>query len=107
MPLTVCPLSNVKLRVFPDLRHHNFKAMYDAGLRVMINSDDPAYFGGYVDDNFAQLRAAGIVDDALAGELAANAVASSFLDDEGKALLFAEIRDYASSIGVPVPRRAA
>jgi len=108
VPLTVCPLSNRALRATPaDLAEHPLPVMFDEGLVVSVHSDDPAYFGGYVDDNFAQLRAAGIVDDALAGELAANAVASSFLDDEGKALLFAEIRDYASSIGVPVPRRAA
>ena len=53
VPLTVCPLSNVKLCVFPDLAHHPLKALLDAGLCATVNSDDPAYFGGYVD---AQLR---------------------------------------------------
>src|SRR5207302_262908 len=51
-PLTVCPLSNVKLRVFPTLRQHNLKQLLDRGLLVTVNSDDPAYFGGYVGDNF-------------------------------------------------------
>src|SRR2546422_10595848 len=52
IPLTVCPLSNVKLRVFPNLADHNLKKMLDRGLLVTVNSDDPAYFGGYVADNF-------------------------------------------------------
>lgn len=54
MPLTVCPLSNVKLRVFPTLAAHNLKALLDAGLVATVNSDDPAYFGGYLADNFVQ-----------------------------------------------------
>ncbi|MEC9296315.1 MAG: adenosine deaminase [SAR324 cluster bacterium] len=52
MPLTVCPLSNTKLRVFDKMEDHNLKEMLDAGLCVTINSDDPAYFGGYMNDNF-------------------------------------------------------
>ena len=52
MPLTVCPLSNIKLRVFDKMEDHNLKEMFDAGLCVTINSDDPAYFGGYMNDNF-------------------------------------------------------
>ena len=58
MPLTVCPLSNVKLCVFPTLAEHNLKALLDAGLCVTVNSDDPAYFGGYINDNFVQTFAA-------------------------------------------------
>ena len=54
MPLTVCPLSNVKLRVFPTLARHNLPALLDAGLCVTVNSDDPAYFGGYLLENFVQ-----------------------------------------------------
>lgn len=52
VPLTVCPLSNVRLGVFPDMRSHNFKKLLDAGVVVTINSDDPAYFGGYMLDNY-------------------------------------------------------
>ena len=80
VPLTVCPLSNVKLRVFPDLRHHNFKAMYDAGLRVMINSDDPAYFGGYVGENYVATAAALGLTDADLAAVARNSFLASFLD---------------------------
>ena len=58
VPLTVCPLSNVKLRVFPDLARHNLKQLLAAGLRVTVNSDDPAYFGGYVNDNFTAAQQA-------------------------------------------------
>ncbi|SNS86850.1 adenosine deaminase [Rhodococcoides kyotonense] len=55
IPLTVCPLSNVRLQVTPDLRDHPIRNMIERGLVVTVNSDDPAYFGGYVDDNFAAL----------------------------------------------------
>jgi adenosine deaminase len=58
VPLTVCPLSNVKLRVFPTLAEHNLPALLAAGLVATINSDDPAYFGGYLNDNFVQTFAA-------------------------------------------------
>ena len=58
IPLTVCPLSNVKLRVFDTLRDHNLGAMLDAGLVATVNSDDPAYFGGYAGDNFAAVAQA-------------------------------------------------
>jgi adenosine deaminase len=58
VPLTVCPLSNVRLCVFPDLAHHNLPQLLQAGLKVTVNSDDPAYFGGYVNDNLVQLFAA-------------------------------------------------
>ena len=55
VPLTVCPLSNVRLCVFPDLRQHNLPQLLDAGLCITVNSDDPAYFGGYVNENYLQL----------------------------------------------------
>ena len=54
MPLTVCPLSNVKLRVYPDLARHPLKALLDHGICATVNSDDPAYFGGYVNRNFTE-----------------------------------------------------
>jgi adenosine deaminase len=58
MPLTVCPLSNVKLCVFETMADHNLATLLDAGLCVTINSDDPAYFGGYINENFTQTFAA-------------------------------------------------
>jgi adenosine deaminase len=55
IPLTVCPLSNIRLRVFEHMRHHNILSLLDAGVKVTVNSDDPAYFGGYVNENFHAL----------------------------------------------------
>jgi adenosine deaminase len=86
MPLTVCPLSNVKLCVFPSLAQHNLPALLDAGLCVTINSDDPAYFGGYVNDNFLQTFAAlPQLDARHAWQLAANSFQASFVTADEKA----------------------
>lgn len=91
VPLTVCPLSNVRLRAVPDLAAHPLPAMVDAGLLVSVNSDDPAYFGGYVDDNYAALVGEfGLGRDRLA-DLAANSVRSSFASDARKAELLGEV----------------
>ena len=84
VPLTVCPLSNVKLRVFPTLRQHNLKQLLDRGLLVTVNSDDPAYFGGYVGDNFEATAAAlGLGREHLLA-LARNSFTASFLPDAQK-----------------------
>ncbi|MBW4053176.1 MAG: adenosine deaminase [Proteobacteria bacterium] len=84
IPLTVCPLSNVKLRVFDRIEHHNLKRLLDAGLRVTVNSDDPAYFGGYVLENYlAVQRGLGLTRAHLA-TLARNSIEGSFLDDAAK-----------------------
>ena len=56
IPLTVCPLSNVKLRVFKDMSEHNILKLLEMGVKVTVNSDDPAYFGGYVTENFVALQ---------------------------------------------------
>ncbi len=86
VPLTVCPLSNVKLCVFTDLAAHNLPALLAAGLCVTVNSDDPAYFGGYVNDNYVQLFAAHPMLGAReAHRLAANSFEASFVDDATKA----------------------
>jgi len=84
IPLTVCPLSNVKLRVFPDLRSHNLKQMLDCGLLVTVNSDDPAYFGGYVADNFQASAEALDLSREQQLLLARNSFVASFLSDELK-----------------------
>jgi adenosine deaminase len=66
IPLTVCPLSNVKLRVFDTMADHNLRRLLDAGLKVTINSDDPAYFGGYINENYiAAGEALGLTDGEL------------------------------------------
>lgn len=80
VPLTVCPLSNIKLCVFPTLAQHNLKALLDAGLCVTVNSDDPAYFGGYVNDNYVQLFAALDLGPKHAYQLAFNSFEASFAD---------------------------
>jgi adenosine deaminase len=82
--LTVCPLSNVKLRVFDRMEHHNLKRLLEGGLRVTVNSDDPAYFGGYVLENYLAVeRALALSRDQLA-TLARNSIEGSFLDTEAK-----------------------
>jgi adenine deaminase len=81
VPLTVCPFSNVKLRVFPELRQHNFRELLDRGLLVTINSDDPAYFGGYVADNYIGTAAAlGLTADQMI-QVARNSFIASFLPE--------------------------
>ena len=80
MPLTVCPLSNLKLKVFPDLTHHNIGRMLDAGIVATINSDDPAYFGGYINENFIQTFAALGLNSQHAYTLARNSFDASFID---------------------------
>jgi adenosine deaminase len=83
-PLTVCPLSNVKLRVFPSLERHNLRDLIAAGLRVTINSDDPAYFGGYLNANFvATVQALHLTRDEVRA-LGRNSFLASFLDEEEK-----------------------
>ena len=77
--LTVCPLSNLKLCVFPDLASHNLKQLLDAGLVATVNSDDPAYFGGYVNDNFLQTFAATGMTAEHAYVLARNSFEASFV----------------------------
>jgi adenosine deaminase len=79
VPLTVCPLSNVKLRVFNTLAQHNLPRLLDAGLCVTVNSDDPAYFGGYINQNFVEtFEALPSLGPAQAWQLAANSFEASF-----------------------------
>lgn len=84
IPLTVCPLSNQKLCVFPNLADHNLGQMLDQGLCVMLNSDDPAYFGGYLNDNFLQTFAALPLTAAHAYQLACNSFEASFVPEAQK-----------------------
>ncbi len=84
MPLTVCPLSNLKLCVFKDLAEHNLGQMLDAGVCVTLNSDDPAYFGGYINDNYLQTFAALHLGAPQAYRLAANSIEASFAPEEDK-----------------------
>ncbi|HET7814412.1 MAG TPA: adenosine deaminase family protein, partial [Candidatus Baltobacteraceae bacterium] len=85
IPLTVCPFSNVRLRVVPELRMHPLKKMLDAGLMCTINSDDPAYFGGYAGDNFAGTAQALNLTERDILTLARNSFEASFITPEQKA----------------------
>jgi adenine deaminase len=80
IPLTVCPLSNLKLRVFPTLAQHNIGQMLEAGIVATINSDDPSYFGGYINENFTQTFAALGLGAQQAYQLAHNSFEASFVD---------------------------
>lgn len=84
MPLTVCPLSNVRLRVVPSLAEHPLRRMLDAGLVATINSDDPAYFGGYVADNYERTAQALELSDAELVQLACNSFEAAFIDDNAR-----------------------
>jgi len=96
MTLTVCPLSNLKLCVVPDMAAHPIDAMLRAGLRATINSDDPAYFGGYVNDNYrAAAKARGLTRDDLA-TLARNSFLGSFLGEAEIAGHLASVDAYAA-----------
>ncbi|MDP2222336.1 MAG: adenosine deaminase [Hydrogenophaga sp.] len=91
LPLTVCPLSNLKLCVVRDLREHPLKTMLDAGLCVTVNSDDPAYFGGYLNANLEQTVAALGLTEREVVVLARNSVEASFVSDSQRASLYAAV----------------
>jgi len=84
IPLTVCPLSNIKLKVFNKLEDHNLKKMLDKKLMVMVNSDDPAYFGGYLNQNLIEIQAALNLSKNNIKTLLVNSFKSSFLTEEKK-----------------------
>ncbi len=94
IPLTVCPLSNIKLCVFDDISHHNIKQLLDLGVRVTINSDDPAYFGGYMNENFLATQAGLNLSPEDLTQISRNAVEASFLDDKNKQELLNELEKY-------------
>jgi adenosine deaminase len=89
IPLTMCPLSNQKLQVYPDLSLHPLKKMLDRNIRVTVNSDDPAYFGGYLNDNYLAIALALRLDQEDILKLILNSFSASFLGKEQKASLTA------------------
>jgi adenosine deaminase len=96
VPLTVCPLSNVKLGVFENIAAHNLKTLLDLGLCVTVNSDDPAYFGGYINDNFiAAHQALGLTRDEVI-QLSRNVFRAAFLDVKAQQQLLDELATYAT-----------
>jgi len=84
MPLTVCPLSNIKLCVFEKMSQHNLLTLLDAGLMITINSDDPAYFGGYINDNFVAVAEALPLQRHHVQQLARNSFTAAFIDADLK-----------------------
>ena len=97
MPLTACPLSNVMLNVFPSLKEHNLKRLLARGVRVTINSDDPAYFGGYVNENFlAAQRALDLTQQDIL-QLARNSFEASFLPDRERRSFINELDAIAAA----------
>ncbi len=102
IPLTVCPLSNVKLRVFDRIERHNLRRLLERGVCVTINSDDPAYFGGYLLENFLAVeRGLGLTQAELTS-LARNSFEASFLEPHAKRRWLAAIDRYAREFAAPV-----
>lgn len=95
VPLTVCPLSNVKLKVFERIEDHNLKRLLDHGVCVTVNSDDPAYFGGYVLENYLAVERGLELSREDLTSLARNSIEASFLADIAKQRWFTAIDDYA------------
>ena len=108
MPLTVCPLSNVRLRVVPSLAEHPLRRMLEAGLVATVNSDDPAYFGGYIGDNYEQCAQALGLTDADVVQLALTSFEASFIDDGLRQRYYNAVQDAAGERereGEPSPSR--
>jgi adenosine deaminase len=98
IPLTVCPLSNLKLKVFGDLRQHTIGRMLDAGIVATINSDDPAYFGGYINENFTQTFAALGLTSQHAYQLALNSFNASFIDATVRSRYVQRLDDFFATL---------
>ena len=94
IPLTVCPISNIKLCVFKTMKEHPLKSMLEKGLRVCVNSDDPAYFGGYVNENFTEIQKALNLNKQEIYQLAKNSFLASFLTEKEKNKYIAELDKY-------------
>ncbi len=94
IPLTVCPLSNTRLCVVSDMQHHPLPQMLAAGMKVTINSDDPAYFGGYLNENYAAISNILGNDKKLLALLARNSFSAAFLEESQRDSLIAEVDAY-------------
>lgn len=94
IPLTVCPLSNVRLCVFENMAQHNILDMLEQGIMVTVNSDDPTYFGGYINDNFFALADELQLTCGQAERLVKNSINASFISAEEKVLLLQKVDDY-------------
>ena len=97
VPLTVCPLSNVKLRVFDSIENHNLRELIDAGLCVTINSDDPAYFGGYINENFGAVCDAFDLNRQEICALGRNSFEGAFMDETRRLEIIGELEGLEAS----------
>ena len=97
MPLTVCPLSNIKLCVFDEMEQHNIVDLLRKGVAVTINSDDPAYFGGYMTDNFMAVSNAHPMTKAELAQFTINAINASFISEALKAKYRAQVAEYLAN----------
>jgi adenosine deaminase len=97
IPLTVCPLSNVRLSGFSTLTEHTLPQMLELGLKVSINSDDPAYFGGYIADNYVATQSALDLPGESMVAIARNSIESSFLPQPDKARLLTDLDSYVAA----------
>ena len=91
MPLTVCPLSNTKLKVFEEMQQHNIVELLRQGIKVTINSDDPAYFGGYITDNFLAVAQSHVLTNSELAQFTRNAIEASFIGEAEKSVLMAKL----------------
>ncbi|EGQ8536438.1 TPA: adenosine deaminase [Vibrio parahaemolyticus] len=96
MPLTVCPLSNIKLCVFDEMGQHNIVELLRKGVAVTINSDDPVYFGGYMTDNFLAVNQAHPMSKEELAKFTLNAIDASFIDNELKAQYRHQVEQYVA-----------
>jgi adenosine deaminase len=94
--LTVCPLSNVRLRVVDSLQDHPFGALLRAGLKATINSDDPAYFGGYIGDNYVETQRALALSRGEMVQVARNSLEAAFVTDEERRALVEDLEVYVA-----------
>ena len=96
IPLTVCPLSNLKLKVVSDMTKHPLTEMLDKGLLATVNSDDPAYFGGYVNENYLAVAEALNLSKQQITQLAKNSFAASFLEETEKQRMIEKVERFSN-----------
>jgi len=97
IPLTMCPLSNIKLGVFDQMKDHSLRRLLNRGVKVTVNSDDPAYFGGYVGDNYLAVAEALGLDEWDVVRIARNSIEATFLDQAAKERLVTELEAYVEA----------
>lgn len=99
IPLTVCPCSNIMLGIFPNMQAHNIRRLHEAGLCITVNSDDPSYFGGYMNENFAAIQTALGFSDHDLWQMARNGFTSAFMAEDVRNGHLAELERYRPATG--------